>query len=645
MINKGLVLLIASVFLLVATLGIISATLTFSNVVVPTSANDVSGTFQITFDLTSNDIFTTLNWASSALSSIAMPTGGDGDPVVSFNVASIADGSVTSVTIPVIATITYTNTYGGPTSQIDLNTNVAYTDSVGPQTANNNPAAVLILDTTKPVITITGSNPVYIALSGTYTDAGATATDNYDSTLAITSVSNVNTATAGTYTVTYTSQDSSANQATAKTRTVIVYSNFCAAGSSDTDLALSVDIANKGNGEDNEWQPLDTIEIEVEFDNNKVSSTGLYDLNDVTFELGIFNSAGQNVAGDMIWISEDEDKFEFGDVDEGDDAKHVFEFRVNPAEFSADGNYKVKIKAYPSGQESTYCIAQSTDLTGFGVSKYDADISINLPSDDEAVVVDESTLPLPATAQCEDEVTFSADIWNIGDTDFEDQIMVTLFNSELGISQNKTIPGDFDQGDMTQVAFTFKVPAGIQEKIYNLDIKTYYKWDADNSEYDEVSTEVFNFPLTLSGKCVPPQLTISASLESGGKAGESLVVKSTIKNTGTEQATYTFALSGYSDWASNSKLNNTLTLAAGQSGEITISLDVDKKAEGDKTFNIDAYSSEGELLKTQPVQVGIEGKQGFDLSNGDSLVPILIALISAIVIAIIIVLIVKASKK
>ena len=645
MINKGLVLLIASVFLLVATLGIISATLTFSNVVVPTSANDVSGTFQITFDLTSNDIFTTLNWASSALSSIAMPTGGDGDPVVSFNVASIADGSVTSVTIPVIATITYTNTYGGPTSQIDLNTNVAYTDSVGPQTANNNPAAVLILDTTKPVITITGSNPVYIALSGTYTDAGATATDNYDSTLAITSVSNVNTATAGTYTVTYTSQDSSANQATAKTRTVIVYSNFCAAGSSDTDLALSVDIANKGNGEDNEWQPLDTIEIEVEFDNNKVSSTGLYDLNDVTFELGIFNSAGQNVAGDMIWISEDEDKFEFGDVDEGDDAKHVFEFRVNPAEFSADGNYKVKIKAYPSGQESTYCIAQSTDLTGFGVSKYDADISINLPSDDEAVVVDESTLPLPATAQCEDEVTFSADIWNIGDTDFEDQIMVTLFNSELGISQNKTIPGDFDQGDMTQVAFTFKVPAGIQEKIYNLDIKTYYKWDADNSEYDEVSTEVFNFPLTLSGKCVPPQLTISASLESGGKAGESLVVKSTIKNTGTEQATYTFALSGYSDWASNAKLNNTLTLAAGQSGEITISLDVDKKAEGDKTFNIDAYSSEGELLKTQPVQVGIEGKQGFDLSNGDSLVPILIALISAIVIAIIIVLIVKASKK
>ena len=638
--QKSLILMIASIFAMVFVLGFLSATLTFTNVVVPTSANDASGTFQITFDLTNNDIPTSLSWTSSIPTSIAMPTGGDGDPVVNFNVASIAS----SVTVPVIATVTYTNTYGGPTSQIDLNTIVTYTDSIGPQTTTNPTAAVLILDTTKPVISITGSNPAYVALSGTYTDAGATATDNYDSTLAITSVSTVNTAIAGTYIVTYTAQDSSANQAVTKTRTIIVYDNFCAAGSSDTDLALSVDIKNKGNGEDDEWQPLDTIEVEVEFDNNKVSSNGLYDLNDLTFEIGIFNGAGQNVAGDMIWISEDEDKFEFGDVDEGDDAKHVFEFRVNPAEFSADGNYKVKIKAFPSGQESTYCIAQSSDLTSFGASKYDADVSINLPGDDEAVVVDEAALPLPAVAQCEDEVTFSADIWNIGDKDFEDQIMITLYNSELGISENKTITGDLDQGETTQVTFTFEVPAGIDEKIYSLDMRTYYDWDADNSEYDEVSKNTFVLPLTISGNCIPAQLTIFASLESGGKAGEPLVVKSTITNTGDEETTYAFAVSGYSNWASSAKINSTLTLAAGQSGDVWVTLDVDKKTSGDQTFNIEA-SSEGELLKTQPVQVGIEGRQGFNLSDSDSLVAILIALISAIVIAIIIVLIVKASRK
>ena len=284
-------------------------------------------------------------------------------------------------------------------------------------------------------------------------------------------------------------------------------------------------------------------------------------------------------------------------------------------------------------------------MTSFGTSKYEADISINLPGDDEAVVVDKETLPLPATTQCEQKVTFSTDIWNIGDKDFEDQIMITLFNTELGVSENKTIVGDLDQGEMVQAEFTFNVPAGVEEKIHNLDIKTYYDWDADNSEYDEVSKETFNFPLTVSGNCVPPALTISASLESGGQAGESLVVKSTITNTGNEETVYTFAVSGFSDWASNAKVNNTLTLAAGQSGDIWVTLNVDKKTSGDQTFNIESYS-EGELLKTQPVQVGIEGKQGLlNISGSDSLVAILIALISAIVIAIIIVLIVKASRK
>jgi len=648
--NKGLVLLIASIFLLAVALSFVSASVVFTEVSGNTTTLEYSTSAQtVTILFKAQDVDTpsdldditaiplnlnapiTLTSAPNTLVSASNIVNG----ITSLTTGTTSNQMSLTFTIPASKTL---GNYLGTLTISGLENALPVTANLGVQ--------IKIQDTTKPVITITGSSLEYVVLSGTYTDAGATATDNYDSTITVTSSSTVNTAVAGTYSVTYNAQDSNGNVATSKTRTIVVYDNFCAAGSSDSDLALAVDIANKGNGEDDEWLPLDTIEIEVEFDNNKVSSNGAYDLNDLTFELGIFDSVGKNVAGDMIWISEDEDKFEFGDVDEGDDAKHVFEFRINPAEFSADGNYKVKLKAFPSGQEATYCIAQSSDLTSFGTSKYEADISINLPSDDEAVVVDSETLPLPATAQCEDEVTFSADIWNIGDRDFEDQIMITLFNSELGVSENKTITGDLDQGEMTQVAFTFNIPAGVDEKIYNLDMKTYYDWDADNSEYDEVSAETFNFPLTISGNCVPPQLTVSASLESGGKAGESLVVKSTITNTGTESETYTFALSGYSDWASNAKVNNTLTLAVGQSGDVWVTLDVDRKADGDKTFNIESYSSEGELLKTQPVQVGIEGKQGLlNLSDSDSLVAILIALISAIVIAIIIVLIVKASKK
>ena len=52
--TKNVTLVIASVFALIFMLAFASATLIIGNVVVPTSANDASGSFQVTFDLTNN---------------------------------------------------------------------------------------------------------------------------------------------------------------------------------------------------------------------------------------------------------------------------------------------------------------------------------------------------------------------------------------------------------------------------------------------------------------------------------------------------------------------------------------------------------------------------------------------------------------
>ena len=54
-----------------------------------------------------------------------------------------------------------------------------------------------MVDTTAPVITITGANPVEVDLGSTYSDAGATAADSYDGDLtsSITVSSNVDTST------------------------------------------------------------------------------------------------------------------------------------------------------------------------------------------------------------------------------------------------------------------------------------------------------------------------------------------------------------------------------------------------------------------------------------------------------------------
>jgi hypothetical protein len=77
-------------------------------------------------------------------------------------------------------------------------------------------------DTTPPVITLTGSATVTVAWGGSYSDAGATATDNVDSSVTVNSSGTVNTAKPGTYTITYTASDVAGNAATPVTRTVTV---------------------------------------------------------------------------------------------------------------------------------------------------------------------------------------------------------------------------------------------------------------------------------------------------------------------------------------------------------------------------------------------------------------------------------------
>jgi len=79
-------------------------------------------------------------------------------------------------------------------------------------------------DTTAPLITLTGNATVTIALGLTYTDAGATASDNVDGNLTNSIIVNnqVNTSVAGTYLVQYNVQDAAGNAALQVTRTVHV---------------------------------------------------------------------------------------------------------------------------------------------------------------------------------------------------------------------------------------------------------------------------------------------------------------------------------------------------------------------------------------------------------------------------------------
>lgn len=82
-------------------------------------------------------------------------------------------------------------------------------------------------DITKPVITLTGADTVYVEVGYVFTDPGATATDNVTNPQTFTATYNGFTngtaiATVGTYTISYTAVDNTGNQAVTKTRVVIV---------------------------------------------------------------------------------------------------------------------------------------------------------------------------------------------------------------------------------------------------------------------------------------------------------------------------------------------------------------------------------------------------------------------------------------
>ena len=156
--------------------------------------------------------------------------------------ASTDNVGVTGYDVYQGATIIATET--GTTRQVTgLTPSTAYSfsvrakDAAGNVSSASNTVNVTTLtppDTTPPVITLNGSSTINLNVGDTYTEQGATATDNVDGNITanIVITGTVNTSAAGTYLVNYNVSDAAGNAATQVTRTVIVTqpSSGCSGG-------------------------------------------------------------------------------------------------------------------------------------------------------------------------------------------------------------------------------------------------------------------------------------------------------------------------------------------------------------------------------------------------------------------------------
>ena len=132
-------------------------------------------------------------------------------------------GSSATDNLDVLVTVNIT---GGPVTTTAPGTFTLKYNAVDSQgnNATEKTRKVTVVDLTVPIIKFIGTGSVDVLVGATYTDAGATATDDVDGNLTSSIVTDnpVNTSLLGTYTVTYNVSDSSSNTAAQITRTVNV---------------------------------------------------------------------------------------------------------------------------------------------------------------------------------------------------------------------------------------------------------------------------------------------------------------------------------------------------------------------------------------------------------------------------------------
>ena len=115
------------------------------------------------------------------------------------------------------------------TGTVDASTTGTYTIRYDVADSSGNPAiqqvrTIHVVDTTSPVITLSGSASMSIPFNTTYAESGYTAADDYDGDItgSVRVSGMVDTAVPGTYTLRYDVVDSSDNAAETRIRTVTV---------------------------------------------------------------------------------------------------------------------------------------------------------------------------------------------------------------------------------------------------------------------------------------------------------------------------------------------------------------------------------------------------------------------------------------
>jgi len=431
-----------------------------------------------------------------------------------------------------------------------------------------------------------------------------------------------------------------ASDGTFAERQITIEKTFCSDGEIGNLRIKDIKIDNTGDGKDGEWELLDTIEIEVEIEN-----IGDDDIDDVVLVLGFFDDDGSDLSDEFDWTSTDDEKFDLGDVRDGDEETHTFKFRI-PADFAEIGadTYSLAIKAYSDdlGEEFS-CVDTSQDLN----NDYFETIDIILEDDDEKFIIIDDIIFNNDQLICGETASGEFTVYNVGDEE-QERVKITMRNDDLNLNEVFEITNDMDIGESETLDFSFKIPTGIEAKNYFIEFIVDYEYD--DGIYETRGEERFIGALDVlsCGTNNGEGASIITTLDSDVNAGEQINVRATITNTGSSQAEFRINALGYQSWATLSSISpDVITLGAGESRDIIITLNADEQARGDQTLLVQAVSENS--VDSREVEVSFpesRGFTGFSIADlADSGYVWLLILINVILIILIIVVAVRLARR
>lgn len=430
----------------------------------------------------------------------------------------------------------------------------------------------------------------------------------------------------GIYTINVTINDSLGNSTWTlyKLQVLALEAETCKY-SDNGNLRIDIDDVSveKGYGKDNDWFLLDGIEVKVEVENR-----GDEKIKDIEVEWGLYDRDT-----DYWIIKEKESDFT---LKSGDEKLVTLTFSLSKVKkFKDSGDYVLYV----------WATGEDAEFNGEKTCVRDSE-NIDMIIEDDFVIIGD--LSIVETAFCGGEVTISANVWNIGEDD-QDEVVVLIYSKELGLADRVQI-GDIDAFDSESLEFSFTVPKSLDEKTYAIKLIVYDdRGNIYENDYDDDQSISYAY-LKVEGGCAVAEASVSAVLESGGQAGKQMVIKATITNTGDRTTTYSLNVAGYTDWASMAVLDTTLvTLESGKSQEVFVTFNVNKEISGEKLFVFEVVS-ENEIVLSQPVSVDITKRSGLfgitgNVLSGDNKYVWGIGILNLILIILIIIIALRITRK